>query len=162
MNWLDIVIIILLIISAFGGLASGLIKSVLSLVGLIVGVVLAGRFYIGLSGLLAFIQNQNIARIVAFLIIFLIVVVIAAVLGSILTKAVSALLLGWLNRLGGAVFGIILGAVFIAAILVILAKYAGGNSVISGSAIAPVLVDRFPLVLALLPKEFDVVRQFFQ
>ncbi len=162
MNWLDIVIIVLLLISAVGGLFNGLIKSVFSLVGLIVGVVLAGRFYTGLAGLLRFIPDENIARIVAFIIIFLVIIIIAAILGVILTKLVSTMLLGWLNRLGGAVFGVLIGAVFIAAILVIWVKYLGANSVISGSGIAHILVDGFPLVLALLPKEFDIVRQFFQ
>jgi membrane protein required for colicin V production len=162
MNWLDIVIIVLLLISAVGGFANGLIKSVFSLVGLIVGVVVAGRYYLGLSSLLGFIPNENIARIIAFLIIFLVIIIIAAVLGVVLTRLVSTLLLGWLNRLGGAVFGVIMSAIFIAAILVIWIKYLGGNSVISGSAITRMLVDGLPLVLALLPKEFDIVHQFFQ
>lgn len=162
MNWLDIVIIILLFISAIGGFTNGLIKAVISLIGLIAAVVLASRFYVGLSGMLTFIPNENIANIVAFIIIFLIIVIIATIMGSILTKIVSAMLLGWLNRLGGAVFGVILGAIFIAAILVIWVKYMGGNSVISGSVLASILVNRFPWVLDLFPKSFDMVRQFFQ
>ncbi len=133
-----------------------------SLAGVIVGVVLAGRFYIALSEHLTFISNEKAARIVAFIIIFLIVIIIATILGIIFTKLVSAMLLGWLNRLGGAVFGVIIGAIFIAAILAIWVKYAGENSAITGSAIAPFLIARFPLILALLPKEFDTIRQFFQ
>jgi membrane protein required for colicin V production len=162
MNWLDIVIIVLLIVSAIGGFASGLIKSAFALIGLIVGIVLAGRFYTGLAGVLGFIPNENGAKIAAFIIIFLIVIIVAGIVGNVLTKIVSAMLLGWLNRLAGAVFGVLMGALFIGAILAIWVKYAGGNSVISGSAFASILVDRFPVVLALLPKEFNIVSQFFQ
>jgi len=162
MNWLDIVIIVLLLVSAVGGFINGLIKSVFSLVGLIVGVVVAGRLYVPFSGLFGFIQNENVAKIVAFIIIFLIIIIIAAIIGVVLTKIVSTLLLGWLNRLGGAVFGIIMGTIFIASILVIWIKYLGGNNVISDSAIARLMVNNLPLVLGLLPKEFEVVRQFFQ
>lgn len=162
MNWLDIIIVILLTISAIGGLASGLIKSVFSLAGVIVGVVLAGRLYNAFAGYLTFIPNENIAKIVAFIFIFLIVIIIATISGIIVTRIVSAMLMGCLNRLGGAVFGVLLGATFIAAILAIWVKYAGGSSAVSGSAIAPFLLDRFPRVLALLPQEFDTVRQFFQ
>ena len=162
MNWLDIVIFILLIISAIGGLVSGLIKAVLSLVGLIMGIVLAGHFYVTLSGHLTFISNQNAARITAFIIILLVVIIIAALLGVLLTRLVSTISLGWLNRVGGAVFGILLGAFFIAALLSIWVKYAGGDNIISGSVLAPILVDRLPLVLALLPSEFNSVHQFFQ
>ena len=162
MNWLDIVIIILLIISAISGLASGLIKAVFSLVGLIMGIVLAGHFYITLSGHLTFISNQNAARIAAFITILLLVIIIAALLGLLLTRLVSAISLGWLNRVGGAVFGVILGAIFIAALLSIWVKYAGGDGTISSSFLAPILVDRLPLVLALLPSEFKSVHQYFQ
>ena len=45
MNWLDIVIIVALAISTFLGLKIGIIKALLSLAGLIVGVILAGRYY---------------------------------------------------------------------------------------------------------------------
>jgi membrane protein required for colicin V production len=162
MNWLDIVVIIFLIISLIGGFANGLIKSLFSLIGLVVGVVLAGRFYVGLAGSLGFISNPSAARIVAFIIIFLVVMIIAAILGIIFTKLVSAILLGWLNRLLGGVFGLILGAIFISAILTIWVKYAGGGSTVEGSALGQFLLQRFPVVLALLPKEFDTVRQFLQ
>ena len=106
MNWLDIVIAILLIISLIGGFANGLIKSLFSLVGLIVGVVLAGHFYIALAESLSFISNDNAARIVAFIIIFLVVMILFAILGMVINKLVSALLLGWLNRLFGGPFSV--------------------------------------------------------
>jgi membrane protein required for colicin V production len=162
MNWLDIVIIVLLIAGAIGGLIAGLIKTVFSLAGLIVGVVLAGRFYIPLSGYLGFIPSESGSHIVAFIIIFLAVMIIATLLGFLLTKLISAVLLGWLNRLGGAILGFLLGAIFIASFLIVIAKYLGAEGVISESALAPVLLDRIPLILAFLPSEFDTVRQFFQ
>jgi membrane protein required for colicin V production len=162
MNWLDIIVIILLIISAIGGLASGLIKSVLSLVGLIVGILVAGHFYATLAGYLTFIPNESGARIFSFILIVLVFILIAALLGVMLTKVVSAISLGWLNRLGGAAFGVILGAIFIAAILSLWIKYTGSSNSIASSLLGPFLVDRLPLVLALLPAEFNSVHQFFQ
>jgi membrane protein required for colicin V production len=162
MNWLDLVILVLLIISAIAGLVSGLIKSLFSLAGLILGVVLAGRFYVALAENLGFISNDNGARIVAFIIIFVGVMIIAAILGVFFTKLVSTILLGWLNRLLGAFFSVILGAIFIGAILAVWVKFAGPNSAITGSVIASFLLDRFPLVLGLLPQEFNTIRQFFE
>jgi len=161
MNWLDIIILVVLALSAFGGLKNGLIKSLLSLIGLIVGVVLAGRFYESFSGVLPFISSERAAHIAAFIIIFLLVVIIFAILGIILTRLVSAILLGWLNRLLGAIFSIIMGAIFIAAILAVWAKYVGAGGTIEGSFMARFLLDSFPIVLGLLPKEFDSVREFF-
>ena len=49
MSWLDIVLTVILVVVIVGGLKIGLIKAVLSLTGLIVGVILAGRLYGPLS-----------------------------------------------------------------------------------------------------------------
>ena len=162
MNWLNIVIIIVIVISAFGGLKNGLIKAVLSLAGLIVGVVLAGRYYIPLSEQLAFIPQDNIARIVAFAIILIGMILVTGLLASLLTWTVSTVMLGWVNRVGGAVFGLVFGAIFCGALLTIWVKFLGIQSIIVESVVATILLDSFPVVLALLPDEFDAVRSFFQ
>ena len=162
MNWLDIVIIVALAISTFFGLRMGIIKAVLSLAGLIVGVILAGRYYMPLSEQLHFITQAGIARIVAFAIILIGVMIIAAVLAKFLKWAASVVMLGWANHLGGAIFGFVLGAVVCGAILAILIKFLGIAGIIVESNIAAILLDNFPLVLALLPSEFDTIRSFFQ
>jgi membrane protein required for colicin V production len=162
MNWLDIVIIILLVVSIISGIISGFIKTLFSLVGLIIGVVLAGRFYVALAGRLSFISDENTAKIVAFIIIFAAVAIIAAILGVIFTKIVSAMSLGWINRLLGGIAGLFLGAISIAALLVILVKFTGLGDVVSGSALATFLIDKLPIVTGLLPSEFDTINQFFQ
>lgn len=161
MNLLDIVIIVILAISVLTGLRIGLIKAVLSLAGLIVGVILAGRYYVPLSEHLAFISQAGVAKVVAFAIILIGVMVIAGVIAGLLKWTASVMMLGWVNRLGGAIFCLVLGAIFCGALLAIWVKFLGAGA-IAGSGLATVLLDRFPLVLALLPSEFDAVRSFFQ
>ena len=162
MNWLDIVIIVVIGASVFGGLKIGLIKAALSLAGIIVGVVLAGRFYGPLSEALSFIPQTGAAQIVAFAIILIGVMAIAAVLAAVLKWTASKILLGWVNHLGGAILGLLFGAIICSALLAIGAKYFGANTFINESALATLLLDRLPMVLALLPSEFDSVRSFFQ
>ena len=162
MNWLDIVIIVLIAIPTLIGLRIGIIKTVLSLAGVIVGVILAGRFYVALSEQLTFIPQENLAKIVAFAIILIGVMIIAGVLASVLKWIASVVLLGWVNRLGGAIFGFVLGAIFCSALLAIWAKFLGVEGPLAESGLASLLLDQFPMVLALLPEEFDAVRPFFQ
>ena len=162
MNWLNIVIVVAVAISTFLGLRMGIIKAVLSLAGVIVGVILAGRYCVPFSHQLAFIPGEKVAEIVAFAIILIGVMVIAAVLASLLKWAASVVMLGWVNRLGGAAFGLVLGAIFCAALLATWVKWLGVTSTITESIVAAILLDRFPLILALLPDEFDVIRSFFQ
>jgi membrane protein required for colicin V production len=162
MNWLDFVIIIFLIVSIISGIANGLIKSLFSLVGFIVGIVLAGRFYISLANHLTFISSERAAQIVAFIFIFIVVIAIASLLGWLFTKIISATPLGIFNRILGGVFGLVTGAIFIALLLTLWAHYADPVGAISDSTLARFLLDKFPIVLNLLPNEFDTVRNFFQ
>ena len=162
MNWLDIAILILIVIPTLIGLEAGIIKAILSLAGIIIGVILAGQFHEALGEQLTFIPQPNIANIVAFAIILIGVMIIAAVAASLLKWITSAVMLGWVNRLGGAVFGFVLGAIFCSALLAIWSKFLGAGETITESALAILLLDRFPMILALLPGEFDTIRSFFQ
>jgi len=163
MNWLNIVIIVALAISTFLGLRIGIIKAVLSLAGVIVGVVLAGQYYVALADVLPFFsETSNVAKVVAFAIILIVVMAIAAVAARFLKWAASVTMLGWVNQLGGAVFGLALGAIFCGALLAAWVKWLGVGSTITESVVSAFLLDKFPLILALLPDEFDAVRSFFQ
>ncbi|MFC1992543.1 CvpA family protein [Chloroflexota bacterium] len=162
MSWLDLVIIGAIAVFTFLGMRTGIIKAVLSLAGLIVGVILAGRFYVPFSEQLTFISQEGVAKVVAFAIILVGVLVVARVLASLLRWAVSAVLMGWVDRLGGAIFGFLLGSIFCGALLAIWVKFLGAGETIISSVLAPVLLSYMPLVLALLPEEFDSVRTFFQ
>ena len=162
MHWLDIVLIVAIGISAFIGVRKGVIEIALTLAGLVIGVFLAGRFYIPFSQYLSFIPHAGLAKVAAFAIIFIGVMAIAAVLARLLGRAASAIMMGWANRLGGGILGFILGAIFCGAFLAMWVKFLGMPQAIAGSRIAPILLNQFPMVLALLPREFDVVRSFFQ
>ncbi|MDY6917345.1 MAG: CvpA family protein [Chloroflexota bacterium] len=161
MNWLDIVIIVYLALSVLGGLAMGMIRTVLSLAGLLVGIFLAGRYYASLGSALP-IGDANVANIVAFAIILAAVMLLAALVAFFLRRLIALVMLGWADRLLGAVFGLLVGGLFSAAALAACAHFGIGEGVIQGSGIARFLLALFPAVLVLLPSEFDAVRQFFQ
>lgn len=162
MSWLDIVIIVGVGVTTFIGLKKGVIKIALTLAGLIVGIVLAGRYYAPFSQQLTLISSPGWAKVAAFAIIFIGVMVIATVLARLLKWAASAIMLGWVNRLGGGILGFIVGAMFCGAFLAMWVKFLGITGTIAQSTIAPILLDQFPRVLALLPKEFGAIRAFFQ
>jgi len=162
MNWLDIVMMVGIGVAAFVGVRKGIIKMVLTLAGLVVGIVLAGRYYGPFSQQLSFITQASLAKVAAFAIIFIGIMVIATVLARLLKWAASAIMLGWVNRLGGGILGFVVGAMFCGAFLAMWVKFLGMTGAIAQSTIAPILLDQFPRVLALLPKEFGAIRSFFQ
>ncbi|MBN2239222.1 MAG: CvpA family protein [Dehalococcoidales bacterium] len=161
MNWLDIVLLVVLVVPTFFGLKQGIIKAVLSLVGIIIGVVVAGNYYEQLADAMGFIENPDVANIVAYVIILGVIMVIATVLARFLKSIVKAVMLGWVNNLGGAIFGFLMGCIFLGGILATIVRFFGSD-LVAESFIAGFLLDKFPLVLGLLPEEFDMVRDFFK
>ena len=159
MNWLDIIILVTLVINAVIGLWFGLIKAVLALVGVALGVLLAGRLYLPLSERLTF-MDEGAAKVLAFVIILVAVMAAAFILAWLLTKAASAMMLGWVNRLGGALFGLLVGAIIWGTMLAACVQFFGAGDIITGSGLARVLLNYFPLGLWLLPGEFSGVDAF--
>lgn len=161
MNWLDIILIVFLVLATLMGVWRGIISMVLPLAGLILGVFLAGRYHGTVGGWLP-IENPEYAGWAGYAIIIAAVFIAAVILAIILKRFVKWTFLGWADRLGGAILGLALGALICAAILAACLKFGLGEGTIPGSGIARLLLDWFPVVLGLLPEEFDAVREFFQ
>jgi membrane protein required for colicin V production len=161
MNWLDIVIIVVAVLLGLVGLRQGIIKTVFGIAGLIGGIVLAGRYYDGLAALLSP-SGATWVNIAAYAIILIATLIVAGVVGHFVAKLVHFAALGWIDRLVGCVLGVFIGGLICAAILAIVLKYyPGAETVISQSGLARFLMEGFPLLLALLPGEFDFIRDFF-
>jgi len=172
MNWLDIVIIIVAVICAYIGFRQGIITAAFTVIGLIIGIVLAGQLADDLGET---ISGGQWAYFLAFAFILIVVLVIANIAGGILKKINRFVMMGWLDSLGGMVIGFLIGAFAVAAILAAAGAWAdslpqheiiesakeGMSRAIGGSAIAELLIDKFRLVLGLLPGKFDAVREFF-
>jgi len=159
MNWLDIVLLILLGLSAFQGLMRGLIKTIFSIIGVIVAIMVASRFYDTVSGWFGFAENA-VFNAFSFVVILVAIMVIFSLLANLLRSFTSAVLLGWADRLGGALFGLLIGALLLGAALSVWISLFS-PAIAAESSIAGFLAGKFPLVLALLPSSFDSVRDFF-
>ncbi|OGN98280.1 MAG: hypothetical protein A2Z77_05770 [Chloroflexi bacterium RBG_13_51_36] len=161
MNWLDIVIVVVAVLLGLAGLRQGIIRTVFGIAGLIAGIVLAGRYYDNLAAAL-FPAGGTGAHIAAYVIILLATLLVAGVVGWLIAKLVHFAMLGWLDRLVGFILGVFIGGLICAAVLaIVLTYYPGAEAVISRSGLARFLMDGFPLLLALLPAEFDFIRDFF-
>jgi len=161
MNWLDIVIIVVAVLLGAVGLRQGIIKTVFGIAGLIGGIVLAGRYYDELAAVLSS-SGATWVNIAAYAIILIATLIVVGVIGRLVAKLVHLVLLGWLDRLVGCILGVFIGSLLCAAILAIVVNYyPGTEAVISQSGLARFLMEGFPLLLALLPGEFDFIRDFF-
>jgi membrane protein required for colicin V production len=122
MNWLDFLIIILLVFGLARGFINGFIKELASLLALILGIWGA----IKLSAFTAerlydyFDMTGQYVGIISFLVTFIIIVVIIHFVGLLLDKFVETLSLGFLNSLLGLVFGVFKTALILSVIFLVL------------------------------------------
>jgi len=146
MNWLDIVIIVVVVFLGIAGLRQGMIRTVFGIAGLIGGIFLAGRYYDELAALL-FPSGAIWGNIAAYAIIAVATLVVAGVIGWLIAKLVNFVALGWLDRLVGGILGVVIGGLLCAAILAIVVKYYPGmEATINQSIIARFIVRGFPLL----------------
>jgi len=108
-NFVDIILGIILLYAIFKGFRNGFFVELASLVSLLLGVYLSIEFsdftadFIRKS--LSF--DSEYLEIIAFLVTFVLVVIAVILLAKVFTKIVDFASLGWINRLFGAVFGLL-------------------------------------------------------
>ena len=109
-NYLDLFFAIPLIWGIVRGLMNGLIRSLSVFVGLILGIYLAHIYAPDLSPTISdwFTISAKQCLSLSYVIIFIAVMVIVAIIARILDKFIHLILLGWLNKLLGALFGVFL------------------------------------------------------
>lgn len=109
MNILDIIILICLIPALIQGIFKGFISQAISIISLILGAWASARFtgtvYQWLAQYIP--GSEQSLRIAAFVLIFIVVIVGLTLLGKLLEKVIKLVMLGWMNRLLGAVFALV-------------------------------------------------------
>jgi membrane protein required for colicin V production len=115
MNWVDIAIVGIILVSALIGLARGLIREVLSLAVWVAALGVAYLYHKGVAdALTAQIAQPNVRAGVAFVGLVLIVLILGSIIGALLTALIDKTGLTGLDRLLGLLFGAGRGGVVVA------------------------------------------------
>jgi membrane protein required for colicin V production len=157
MNWLDIAIVLIVAFFATTAFSAGLIRELVTLVSAVVGVVVAGLFYDDLArDVLMFIDNKDTANIVAFLVLLGATYLTGQLIAILLKQVAAVLLLGWADRLGGALFGLLKGLVVVEVLLIAFVTFdVGLDDAIEDSGLASVFLDAASVLLIILPDDFE-------
>ena len=121
-NILDLIILIPLLLWARQGYNKGLIVSVASFAALILGLYFAFSFSDYTAGKLTEhfkIDNEYLA-VISFLVTFVVVVIAVVVVGNVVQKFIDVLMLGFLNKAAGAIFGILKGALYLSILIFLI------------------------------------------
>jgi len=121
MNYIDIILLVLLILSAIGGFKNGLIAEVVSLAALVFGIWGAIEFSYITADFLTEKLNLNTEHlnIISFIVTFVVIVILVHIVGNTINKMVEAVTLGFVNKLAGMVFAVLKSALILSIILLI-------------------------------------------
>ena len=155
LNPLDWVIVVLLAISAFTAFMRGLIRSLISIAGVVLGILLGAWYAPTLAGmLLRWIPQPTFAEIAAFLLILAGCYLLAMITGWLLRNACEAVGLGFADRLGGAAFGILRAVLLLAALILPLSPFLRMLPFARNSVLLPYLRSAAHGVSFVLPRDF--------
>lgn len=125
MTTVDWIIVVLLAGSALVGLLQGFVRSVFTAAGIVGGLILASWNYQGIGRpLTGPLHDSQLANAIGFLVITGGVMIVGALLGSFFSRLLHKMGLGCIDRIVGAVFGLVQGFIVVTvAILVTVAFY---------------------------------------
>ncbi len=122
MNYLDIIIGIILILFALGGLKNGIIREAFSLVAFILGIYGAMKLSDVVGKWLGNLINVSPEwmQVISFIIVFIALALLISWLGSLLAGLIENLHLGFIDKIGGFVFGIAKGFLLVGVLILLL------------------------------------------
>jgi len=114
MNYLDIASVVIIMWATWTGLQRGLIRSLSSLIGWLLALVLGSRFAPVLAPKFSVLtQDPVVQKIAAFAAIAALVLFVSAIIGNLLRRMLKALRLGLTEQAAGGVFGAAKGSLIL-------------------------------------------------
>jgi membrane protein required for colicin V production len=137
MNLLDILVIAIVGYCLVRGIFRGLVKELSSIIGALGGLYAAYTYYPHVAKVLSrWMSNQGYLNILSCLILFFVILFVISIIGVMIKYFMNIVFLGWTDRVGGAFFGTIKGALIVAALVLILTTFLPTNTVLLKDSLA--------------------------
>lgn len=118
MNWVDIVIILIVVLSALFGVWRGFVREVLSVVGWVAALLVAKIYSPHLSPLFTGLVSNDTARyVLAFALLLFLTLLLGALVTHFMSKLIHLVGLQVTDRLLGTLFGFARGVIIVAIIV---------------------------------------------
>jgi membrane protein required for colicin V production len=156
LNELDWFLIVILVVSTLMAFMKGIIRSLLSFVGLIVALLVASWEYLRFARYLSrWILKFQVAEVVAFLAILVGISLVFSLVAALLRRGASLIGLGFLDRLLGAGFGVLRGCLIGVALMMAVAAFFPKSSWVEDSELAPYFLEGAHAVSFVVPEHFE-------
>lgn len=160
MNWLDYVLLAILLFSTVMSARKGFSREVIGLAAAFLALVLAMWFY-GLAGswLIPYVSSPRVANLLGFFLVVIAVLICGWMLGSLVRRFLRTVGLSFFDRLLGAAFGLVRGLLIAMALLTAFLSFGpqvDSNTVPASmlhSRLAPYVLDASHVIVAVAPME---------
>lgn len=130
MSLIDIFLGVFLIYGLYKGLKNGLFVEFASLVSFFIGIYIAVKFSYIVGNAIGDGTSKSV-KVFAFVLTLILVIIGIYFLAKILSKVASFVFLGWLNKLGGAVFAVLKMVLLLGIVLSLFQKVNFDDALIS-------------------------------
>jgi len=151
-NWLDILLLVIIAITIIIGAIRGFIRQIIGLLAVIVGLVLAIKYYSYGTEIFTFIRNDVLAQLLGFFLIFVAVLCIGWVINILLAKSVRGPFKS-LNRFLGAGFGLIKGVLICCVVVFGFLIFPVNAKALEESQLSPYCIEIAKTAYDLIPQE---------
>jgi membrane protein required for colicin V production len=159
MTLFDLILILIVFGFIWFGFWFGLVYALGGLAGLIVGAAVASRYYDEVAKWISFIsKNENLTKIISFLIVYIVINRLVGFIFFILDRIIRPIInlpfLKTINRLGGAIFGLVTGVLTVGLILYFVSRIPLEwlTSLIEKSKTSSYFIELAKVLLPLLPE----------
>ncbi len=116
---IDLIYVVILILAVLHGYSRGLIVGLFSLIAIIIGIAAAMKLSTVVAGFIG--RNINVSKewlpVISFALIFLLVVLLVRLGAKAIEKTVQIAMLGWVNRIGGIIFYVVIYTIVFSVLL---------------------------------------------
>ncbi|MBM4405000.1 MAG: CvpA family protein [Chloroflexi bacterium] len=125
MNWLDIVILVMILLSAYKGWKSGFIRSVFLILGILLAALIGARLSEPIASWATnSVENDATATVIAYVVIGAIVFIVVQIIGAAIQKFLKLVFLGFVDKIAGAGLGALTGVIGAGFLIAVLARLA--------------------------------------
>ena len=157
MNWVDWLLIVFLFMAVLNGLQEGMVRIGIGFIALVAGFILASWFGgIAAGPLIPFLHSEVAASVVGYFLVFCGVLIVVSLIAALIVRMLKLIVLTWMDRLLGGVFGVLRGFVVVAVVMMVVTALAPRwlPRAVNESRFAPYVLSASRTLTSLTP--FDI------
>ena len=124
MNWIDYIIISIIMISMLTSLVKGFIRELLSLMTLWFSFYITNHYYDTFEKFLIKFHNKVISDVISIIVLFIITMIVGSIISNIIISLLKKTKISKIDRILGLCFGMLRGLLIVTIIIFFISKFA--------------------------------------